>query len=132
MFACAVLTATPEEIACNLSPAVIEKNEKGETGAAVFQSAGKSLPSDFVISVDLRHLPVPWMAYARWTALVGLFGLILGASVLAIRRRRSSSRPTESQTADQEPAPESRPSPPAAPPGHSRKHDKTRRCRDSV
>ena len=127
-----VLTAKPEEVACNLSPAVIEKNEKGDAGAAVFQSAGTPLPSDFVISVDLRHLPVPWMAYARWTALFGLFGMVLGAGVFAIRRRRSPSRPTESQTAACEPAPEGRPSQHAGPHGPSRKHGKPRRSRGSA
>ncbi|MCC6125589.1 MAG: carboxypeptidase regulatory-like domain-containing protein [Pirellulales bacterium] len=95
-----VQSARPEEVACNLSPAPIEKrgkDEKGEIGEVLFRSEGKLLPAGFVIDVSMGHLPVPWMAYARWTALTVLFGIAAGAGIFALRRRKSPPPPISAQ-----------------------------------
>jgi hypothetical protein len=95
-----VQTAKPKEVVCNLSQAeanksVMEKNEKGE---AIFQSVGAALPAGYVIQVNLEHLPVSWMASARWAALAGLIGTIAGAGVFAIRRHHSPAHPISADT----------------------------------
>jgi hypothetical protein len=88
-----VQTTKPEEIACNLGRGTIAGNEaKSGPSEVVFHSTGKLLPAGFVIGVELNHLPVPWMAYARWTALFTLIGAVAGTSIFTVRRRRSNSR----------------------------------------
>ncbi len=129
-----VETPKPEEVACSLSPAAVEKrgkDEQGEKGVAVFQSAGKPLPAGFVICVDLAHLPVPWMAYARWAAPAVLLGIVAGASVFMLRRRRSPPPSTSAHTRNPDPTPDSRRSRHRLERGSRRKPGDTRKHRIS-
>jgi hypothetical protein len=80
-----VENAKAGEVACNLSAGPAET-----TGALIFDSAGETLPAGHTISVELGHLPVPFMVYARWLALATVAVLAAGASLLVIRRRRCS------------------------------------------
>jgi hypothetical protein len=127
----------PEEVACNLSSAAVEKTEKAdqngknEKSAAIFQSAGKPLPAGYIISVDLAHLPVPWMAYARWTALAVLIGAVVGAGIFTIRRRASLSHPSAEYTHNPDPIPDSRRSRQTPGRGSPRMLDDTRKRRIS-
>jgi hypothetical protein len=75
----------PDEIVCNLPPAA--EDSAGERG---FQSAAGVLPAGYVLRVQPGHVPVPWSAYARWSALFALAGLIVGT---AFHLRRSSRTP---------------------------------------
>jgi hypothetical protein len=70
----------PGEVASNL-PAPTD----GSPGEVVFQSAGERLPAGYEIQVRLGRLPLPWMVYARWSALALLLGLVAVALVV-IRR----------------------------------------------
>ena len=79
----AVESQSPEEVVCNLGGKPLR-----EGGSVVFESADRTLPAGEVVSVEVGHLPVPFMAYARWIAAAVLAALIGGASVLAARRRR--------------------------------------------
>jgi hypothetical protein len=95
-----VQSGRPEEVTCNLSPAAVEKRgmgEMGEIGEVVFRSEGKLLPAGFVIDVNMGHLPVPWMAYARWTALTVLFGIAAGAGILVLRRGKTPPPPNSAE-----------------------------------
>jgi hypothetical protein len=84
--------ANPSEVVCNLPLSAESKNEtgkkndRGDMGEMLFQSVGKPLPAGYVIRVDMGHLPVMWMAYARWVALAVLIGSVTVASVYVIRR----------------------------------------------
>jgi hypothetical protein len=103
-----VQAAKPDEIACNLASAAVDQGKNSEKGEVVFQSAGSMLPAGYVIEVDMAHLPVPWMAYARWAALAVLIGMVGGASVFAIRRRGPPSHPDPAHTHNPGPIPKSR------------------------
>jgi hypothetical protein len=93
----------PEEISCNLGP-----RESEQWGERVFESSGQSLPAGHVVRVELGHLPVPWITYGRWLALVGLVGLIAVAGVVTIRRKGTRARDRQDRS-------------PTPPSGHSRR-----------
>lgn len=76
-----VLHDQPDEVTCSL-PAVTDV----ASGEAVFQTAGELLPAGHEIQVRLGRLPLPWMFYARWTALVLLLGLVVVAASVIARR----------------------------------------------
>lgn len=78
-----VMTDQPEAVSCNL-PGHRDKSD----GAVVFASGRDRLPAGYVLRVELGGLPVPWMSYARWLALLVLTGLI-AAAVFLTRNRRS-------------------------------------------
>lgn len=80
--------AGPEEVACNL-----KRGPNGQSGMMVFESDANTLPAGHVLSVELGRLPVPLMAYARWTALAILAIAIAGTSLAILRRRRGSRNP---------------------------------------
>ena len=106
-----VQTEKSQDIDCNLSAVAAdgsEKNEQSERGEVSFRSAGKPLPAGFVICVRLEHLPVPWMAYARWVALAVLVGAVAGTSVFAIRRRGVPSSPTLAPSHNSDPTAKNR------------------------
>lgn len=75
----------PQEVACSLGDPARSQREE-----VVFESAGRRLPSGYVIRVELGRLPVSWVRYGRWIAL----GTLLGASLLAafIARRAALRR----------------------------------------
>ncbi len=74
----------PDEIVCNLDP-----SGRSAAGEKVFSSRGESLPAGHVVRVELGKLPVPWMTYARWGALLVLIGLVATASASLLWRRRA-------------------------------------------
>jgi hypothetical protein len=86
-----VQTADPQEVSCNL-----ERAGDGANGEVVFQSAGRDLSAGFIVRVELGHLPVPLMAYARWLALLILGGLMLATGW---RWRLASAEPRHGQDA---------------------------------
>ena len=71
----------PEQIHCNLPEALTDTAEE-----RVFSSGGQMLAADHLLQVKLGALPLPWMSYARWLALLLLAGSIAGAGI-ALRRR---------------------------------------------
>lgn len=73
----------PDEIVCNLDP-----SGRSVAGARDFSSRGEPLPAGHVIRVELGRLPVPWMTYARWGALLLLIGLVATASATLFWKRR--------------------------------------------
>ena len=79
----------PDEIVCNLDP-----SGRSAAGEKLFSSRGESLPAGHVIRVELGRLPVPWMTYGRWGALLVLIGLVATASATLLWKRRAS-RATE-------------------------------------
>lgn len=94
-----VLHDQPEEVTCNL-PAVTDV----APGEAVFQTGGELLPAGHEIQVTLGRLPLPWMVYARWSALAVLLGLMAAAAVVVTRRRAGTNAVTEPDAEDS-PAP---------------------------
>jgi hypothetical protein len=92
-----VSTDQPDQTSSNLGRSAHEEN-----GNVVFESSEHSLSAGYVLRVELGHLPVPPLAYAPWTALTILGGLILGTSFLVICRRTvhgRSTAPTSAQSA---------------------------------
>ena len=83
-----VHASNPKEVSCNL-PGRPEVSE----GQIVFRSDAEVLPAGHRLRVELGHLPLPWITYAKWLALVLLAGLMLAATAIMLRRRR---RPTYS------------------------------------
>lgn len=61
------------DVRCNL--AVAEADEPGERR---FEHAGNMLPAGHTVTVEFGALPIPWMAYGRWTALALLIAAISG------------------------------------------------------
>jgi hypothetical protein len=86
-----VFTDEPGEVSCNLGPGSSQR--RGET-TLEFESVGKTLPAGYVVRLEMGCLPVPWMAYGRWLALVALVGLIAGTSMVTIGRGRHKGRQT--------------------------------------
>ena len=85
-----------DEVVCNLSPS-------GSThqGAVSFASKGTVLPAGHEIRLELGHLPVPVMTYARWVALALLSGLIaIAIATNALKSGRPCQEPSDrTQTA---------------------------------
>jgi hypothetical protein len=79
-------TNKADDVSCNLPAAPMQSS-----GKVVYQSHGKILPKGHVIRVELGHLPVPFMSYARWLAVTLLLVLFLiGGSLIFVRLRRTS------------------------------------------
>ncbi len=78
----AVRADDPEAVACSLGTRSLASG-----GEVVFSSDGE-LPAGHMIRVELGHLPVPVMAYARWAALV-LLAAAIAVAVLMVRKKRS-------------------------------------------
>jgi hypothetical protein len=94
-----VRTEKADEVTCDLPP------EEGETsGDVVFRSSGAPLPAGHVIRVTLGHLPVPWMAYARWLAIAVLAGLVASACIVVVRRRGRAGLPPAAGNSSAEPS----------------------------
>ena len=108
-----VCPAKPDEVACNLPslPAV-------HPGELVFGSNAQDLPAGRVLHVTLGHLPMPWMAQARWVAVAILVGLIAGTGGIMIWRRRRRERLLHA------PAPQSAVSLASRPAGRSRRRER--------
>lgn len=83
-----VRTENPEQVTCNL-PAEATKQHDGMT-ELVFESDGQTLAAGHVIRLQLGAVPVPWMTYARWGAVIVLGVLIAGTGAIVFRRRRSA------------------------------------------
>ena len=91
----------PDEIVCNLDP-----SGRSAAGEKLFSSRGEWLPAGHVVRVELGKLPVPWMTYARWGALLVLIGLVAIASASLLWKRRArhaaeSSAPAEAWASPQ-------------------------------
>jgi hypothetical protein len=94
-----VCSAKPGEIRCDLPS--LSTNNNGE---AAFASTGQGLPAGQVIHVTLGHLPLPWMATARWSAIAVLVALSAGAScVMFWRRKLPAELPRHQQLAESSP-----------------------------
>jgi hypothetical protein len=79
-------TAKAEDVSCNLPEATMQTS-----GKAVYQSRGEIIPKGHIIRVELGHLPVPFMSYARWLAATLLLVLFLvGGSLTFVRLRRTT------------------------------------------
>jgi hypothetical protein len=74
------------KVSCNLPPQRITASEQ------VFESGGETLPAGHVIRLELGHLPVQAGRYVRWVAVVVLLCLMVGASLLVLRRRGGTNR----------------------------------------
>ena len=80
-----VVATDTDKITCNLPPAndrrngevTFERNEKGE-----------SLPAGYAVELQLGSLPIGFAVYARWTAVVLLFGMMLGTVIVARRGKQ--------------------------------------------
>ncbi|MCL4202591.1 MAG: hypothetical protein KJ000_08855 [Pirellulaceae bacterium] len=75
-----------DQVRCNLAELLTDTAEE-----RVFSSGGKTLAADHILEVELGALPLPWMSYARWLALLLLAGSIAGVGI-ALR-----TRPTQDQ-----------------------------------
>ncbi len=82
-----VFTDKPDEVACNLPPASQQRH-----GQKVFEQHKQVLPAGYVIRLEIGRLPVRWMTYGRWLAIVVLVGLAVGTHLLAIRRKNRRQR----------------------------------------
>jgi hypothetical protein len=122
-----VLHDRPDEIRCNL-PAVTDV----ALGEAVFQTNGEMLPAGHEIQITLGRLPLPWMFYARWSALAFLLGFVAMAVIIVMRRRAGSSA-TAGLDAEKPPAPAIETHNPhsSRPEGPSRKRRRRRASADS-
>ena len=85
-----VENAKPDEVACNLASTATERRE--DRTELTFASQGETLPAGHVIRIELGQLPVPWMVWARWLAVVALIHLIVGGSLIARRRQNRLKR----------------------------------------
>jgi len=85
-----VVAERPQDVSCDLP-----RSKAAQSGEVIFQSPGKTLPAGHVLRLELGQLPVPWIAYARWTALAVLAGLMGSAVAVAIRRRLRPALPGE-------------------------------------
>lgn len=77
-----VISDEPGGLVCNLSEPVDER-----PGEVVF-AATTTLSRGEVVRLELGDLPIPWMTYARWLALLVVAALIGGTSAVLWRRRR--------------------------------------------
>lgn len=85
----AIHTDDPDAVSCNLGT-----RSTGENGEVVYL-ADNPLPVGHVLRVELGHLPVSGMVYARWTALA-LLGVAIAVAAVVLRRKRpdSSAQPS--------------------------------------
>jgi hypothetical protein len=74
--------AKPSEVTCGL-----HRGDDAANGILTFDSAGSSLPAGHLVTVQFGRLPVPFMARARWFALLALLVLVTGTSLIFVRRR---------------------------------------------
>ncbi|MFH1918791.1 MAG: carboxypeptidase-like regulatory domain-containing protein [Planctomycetota bacterium] len=84
-----VVTDEPGEVVCSLGPGSDQGRGEGEL---LFESDGKTFPAGHVLRLELGRLPVPWMAYGRWLALVVLAGLVAGIGLMTLRRKSVQAR----------------------------------------
>lgn len=83
-FRITIVNDNPDEVTCNVEPASSE-----QAGEVVFASKA-TLNSGHVIRLELGRLPVPFMVYARWAALIVVVGLIASTSFVLRRRHRTN------------------------------------------
>ena len=77
-----VRAAAPGEVSGNLP-----QGKGAGPGEVVFESRGNPLPAGHVLRVELGRLPLPWMAYAKWAAILLLAALIAGVGAAMLRKR---------------------------------------------
>ncbi len=73
---------TPEHVVCNLP--VTSVHPDGETR---YESGAEPLPAGHLLQLELDHLPMSTMVYARRVASVLLIALVAAVSVVSVRRR---------------------------------------------
>jgi hypothetical protein len=79
-------TAKVEDISCNLARASSETASE-----AVYQSHGEILPKGHVIRLEMGHMPVPFMVYARWSAVaLLLLSFCIGGGLVFKRLRNAA------------------------------------------
>jgi hypothetical protein len=95
-----------DDVACNLDPSA-----HSTAGERLFSSRGELLPAGHVVRVQLGQLPVPWMSYARWGALLVLLGLVASVSLfLGLGKHRARQLPaTDAPVAASNESPRQRP-----------------------
>jgi hypothetical protein len=80
-----ILQGLQEQVTCNLAAA-----EQPAAGEVAFENGDQVLPAGHKIQVTLGRLPLPWVVYARWSALALLLGLVGAAVVIARCRSRGT------------------------------------------
>lgn len=78
-----VHSSNPKEVDCNLPRGLAAGDD-----ILTFNS-DHALSAGHCVCVELGHLPRPWMDYGRWSAVVLLAGLVIGAGGIMVRRRRA-------------------------------------------
>jgi len=81
----------PDQLSCNLPV-----QSAALDGKVSFASLDGPLPAGYLVQLDLDSLPVSTMVYARWTASLILFLLIVVVSSISIRRRSKVAYPVKS------------------------------------
>jgi hypothetical protein len=76
-----------QELTCNLpkvtTPNIVPIGFEGET-----------LPAGYTLQLEMSRLPVSWVVYARWAALVVLGSLMVVTTMIIVMRTRSARRRT--------------------------------------
>jgi hypothetical protein len=83
----AVAGQCSRELTCNL-PKVTAPN----LVPIAFESTGKTLPAGFTLELQVRRLPVSWLVYARWAAIILLGGLLAVTTMRLTLRRRPAAQ----------------------------------------
>jgi hypothetical protein len=75
---------SPDEVRCGLLT-----RSQADGNAVVYTSAGQTVPAEGVLRVELGRMPLPWMTYSKWAAVLILLAIIGATSWLQFGRRRS-------------------------------------------
>ncbi len=76
---------SPDEVRCGLLSRLPD-----DAKAVIYTSAGQTIPAGRVLRVELGRMPLPWMTYSKWAAVVILLAVIAATSWLHFARRRAA------------------------------------------
>jgi hypothetical protein len=76
---------SPDEVRCGLLTRMPD-----DAKTIVYSTAGQRFPADRVLRVELGRMPLPWMTYGKWVAVVILLVVIAATSWLQFARRRAA------------------------------------------
>ncbi len=86
---------SPDEVRCDRLDCT-----QADAKSVIFASAGQTLSSEQVLSVELGRLPLPWMAYSKWAAVAILLALIAVTGGLHVVRRHKPTAAAEARRRD--------------------------------